>query len=339
MLNFSSNKALYVGIGAGTIAAGAVSYLYYRYLKRDVMPSKWRRVGALDQINLFPVKSCAPLEVSDKDGTWSAEVLGLRYGGVGDRALMLINDQDEMVTARVYPKMVLIKVKLVGESKISITAEGMEPLELDFTKLVREAPGADVHTSVWGAKLDAMLCGEKYDRWFSRYILNKDSGLRLVYYPYQVPVRPTIAQMKREPFLKQEDSGSFGDATSYMLMNLSSVDDLQERVKKPIDPLQFRGNFYLRMDTNEPFAEDKWQWIRIGEEAVFRVVAPCTRCIFPNINVETGERDSNGDPLKTLKSFRMFKNYDSPAMGVHIGLRRIGQIKPNDIIYVEELQP
>lgn len=88
-----------------------------------------------------------------------------------------------------------------------------------------------------------------------------------------------------------------------MLMNLSSVEDLEELVNKPIDPLQFRGNFHLRMDEHVPYAEDSWQWIRIGEDAVFRIVAPCTRCIFPNINVTTGQRDPEGQPLKMLKRY------------------------------------
>lgn len=86
-----------------------------------------------------------------------------------------------------------------------------------------------------------------------------------------------------------------------MLMNLSSIDDLNTRLKRPVDPLQFRGNFELKMDVDEPYAEDHWQWIRIGNEAIFRVVAPCTRCILPNINVRTAERDIDGEPLKTLR--------------------------------------
>lgn len=84
-------------------------------------------------------------------------------------------------------------------------------------------------------------------------------------------------------------------------MNLASVNDLNTRLKNPVDPLQFRGNFHLKMDEDQPYAEDKWSWIRIGDEAIFRIVAPCTRCIFPNINVLTGERDPDGEPLKTLK--------------------------------------
>ena len=84
-------------------------------------------------------------------------------------------------------------------------------------------------------------------------------------------------------------------------MNLSSVEDLNTRLERPVDPLQFRGNFQLKMDIGEAYAEDNWQWIRIGEDTVFRNVAPCLRCIFPNINVMTAERDPDGQPLKKLK--------------------------------------
>lgn len=171
------------------------------------MPLKWRRIGTLAQINIFPVKSCAPLNITTEDEIL-CEILGLRLQGIRDRALMLVNDQNEMITARVYPKMVLIHCKILSENKLLFTVEGMESLELDFGILADEAPGKDIHTSVWGSKLDAMLCGEKYDKWFSRYILNKDSGLHLVYYPYPKPVRSTNARLVKEPFIIQEDSVS-----------------------------------------------------------------------------------------------------------------------------------
>ncbi|XP_023292870.2 mitochondrial amidoxime-reducing component 1 [Lucilia cuprina] len=334
----AANRALYIGLGLGaTMLTGALSYVYYKYLKRDVMPLKWRRVGTLEQINLFPIKSCAPLEVSAEEELL-CEVLGLRYKGIRDRALMLVNDKYEMITARVYPKLVLVFSKLVSETKLILSAEGMEPLELDFATLADEAPGKDIHTSVWGTKLDAMLCGEKYDKWFSRYILGKESGLHLVYYPYPKPVRSVNSRLTKEPFITKEDSGTFGDATSYMLMNLASVEDLNTRLPNSVDPLQFRGNFHLKMDNNKAYAEDKWQWVRIGDEAVFRKVAPCTRCIFPNINVKTGERDPNGNPLKELKSYRLINDNVSPTLGIHLGLRQAGTIKANDVIYVEDVE-
>ncbi|TMW44976.1 hypothetical protein DOY81_009945, partial [Sarcophaga bullata] len=317
----AANRAVYLAIGVGaTMITGALSYLYYKYMKQDVMPLKWRRVGTLQQINLFPIKSCAPLELNPEEELL-CEVLGLRYRGIRDRVLMVVNDNYEMITARVYPRLVLIHTRVIGESKLIITAEGMEPLELDFSTLADEAPCQDIHTSVFGSKVDAMLC---------------DNGLRLVYYPYPKPVRAINSDMAKLPFIQNADTGTFGDATSYMLMNLSSVEDLNTRLERPVDPLQFRGNFNLKMDIGEAYAEDNWQWIRIGEEAVFRNVAPCTRCIFPNINVKTAERDPDGQPLKKLKSYRLIHDKSSPTLGIHMGVRQTGAIKLNDVIYIED---
>ena len=33
--------------------------------------------------------------------------------------------------------------------------------------------------------------------------------------------------------------------------------------------------------------------------------------------------------------YRQFKNYASPALGIHLGVRQPGSIKLNDVIYVE----
>ncbi|TMW44977.1 hypothetical protein DOY81_009946, partial [Sarcophaga bullata] len=334
----AANRALYLGLGvSATMLTGALSYLYYKYLKRDVMPLKWRRVGTLQQINLFPIKSCAPLELNPEEELL-CDVLGLRYRGIRDRVLMLVNDKNEMITARVYPRLVLIHTRVVGESKLVITAEGMEQLELDFSTLNDEAPGQDVHTPVWDTKLDAMLCGEKYDKWFSRFILNKDNGLLLVYYPYPKPVRSTNARLVKQPFILKEDSldseattrdfdfnRHFCDATSYMLMNLSSVEDLNKRLERPVDPLQFRGipfeNGYW-----EAYAEDNWQW-------------PLAPDAYIQINVKTAERDPDGHPLKQLKSYRLINDKVSPTLGIHLGIRQSGAIKANDVIYIEDNCP
>lgn len=102
--------------------------------------------------------------------------------------------------------MVLIHTKLLGETQLQLSYEGMEMLTLDFATISTEGPTKDVHTAVWCAKLDAMLCGEKYDRWFSKAILGKDSGLHLVYFPYPKPVRTINQRMTKEPFISKEDT-------------------------------------------------------------------------------------------------------------------------------------
>ncbi|XP_001361377.2 mitochondrial amidoxime-reducing component 1-like [Drosophila pseudoobscura] len=323
-----------IGVGVGlAVVGGASFFLYRRYLQyRDAMPQKWRRVGTLQRINLFPVKSCAPLNLTP-DLEYDCDVLGLSFEGIRDRTLMVLDESNTMVTARGYPQMLWIKSRKVSANGLIFSAPGMPDLEFDFENL--QSPGQDLHTSVWGAPVDAMICGDRFNKWFSQFILKTETGLKLVHYPYPKAVKIINPRLKHMPYIRQVDSGTFNDATSYMLMNLSSVADLNTRIKNPVDPLQFRGNFELKADVDEPYAEDHWQWVRIGEEAVFRSVAPCTRCILPNINVNTAERDIDGEPLKTLRSFRLF-NYSSPALGIHLGLRQPGKVKANDVVYVED---
>ncbi|XP_036317928.1 mitochondrial amidoxime-reducing component 1-like [Rhagoletis pomonella] len=329
----STKMLVSLGAGIGVTAVSSASYLYYKYWKQDVMPEEWQRVGILEMLEFFPLKSGAPLKMPE-DTELECEVLGLRYESVRDRALMLVDSNNLMLTARGYPKMVLIASKLVTPTKLEINAPGMETLELDFSKLINEAPGIDIHTSVFGAPLDAMLCGEKYDRWFSQYILSQENGVKLVYYPYPKPTKPIDKDLAKEPHIKKYDTGAFADATSYMLMNLSSIEDLNKRLPRPVQPIQFRGGFYLKMDKNEPYAEDSYDWIKIGQQAVFRKVAPCRRCILPNINPETGERDPDNNPLKTLKTYRCFEKNPSPVLGIHLGLREPGKVKRGDVIYI-----
>lgn len=103
---------MYIGLGLGaTMLSGAVTYFIYKYLKRDVMPLKWRRVGTLDQINLFPIKSCAPLELKQEDEVF-CDVLGLRWQGLKDRVLMLVTDKNEMVKMQKFLKIIVKKKKL-----------------------------------------------------------------------------------------------------------------------------------------------------------------------------------------------------------------------------------
>lgn len=60
-----------------------------------------------------------------------------------------------------------------------------------------------------------------------------------------------------------------------MMMNTSSLNDLNSKLDHTVGALQFRPNFMV----NGPsaFAEDNWKWVRIGDNVVFRNVKPCLR--------------------------------------------------------------
>jgi uncharacterized protein YcbX len=62
---------------------------------------------------------------------------------------------------------------------------------------------------------------------------------------------------------------------------------------------RFRANIVL--DGVEPFAEDSWKEIRIGD-VVLRVAKPCARCQVITTDQRTGEQ--HPEPLTALSEFR-----------------------------------
>lgn len=59
------------------------------------------------------------------------------------------------------------------------------------------------------------------------------------------------------------------------------------------------------------------------------------RCIFTNINPETGERHPKQEPLQTLiKTRTILPDNNPPVMGVQMGLRIAGKISIGDAVYI-----
>ena len=64
--------------------------------------------------------------------------------------------------------------------------------------------------------------------------------------------------------------------------------------------MRFRPN--LVVINTEPFEEDFWKFIRIGD-CELQVVKPCSRCVLTTVYPETG-KFSGKEPLRTLATFR-----------------------------------
>ena len=72
--------------------------------------------------------------------------------------------------------------------------------------------------------------------------------------------------------------------------------------------------------------------VRIGD-VDFEVTHPCLRCSVTTIDQQTGERSRDGEPLKTLASFR--QTPDGVAFGVNLIPRSSGKLRLNDRVTVE----
>jgi hypothetical protein len=67
-----------------------------------------------------------------------------------------------------------------------------------------------------------------------------------------------------------------------MIINEASVRDLRGKLPEEsiCTPLQFRPNFVATGNELKPYEEDEWKWVRIGDQAIFQCVKPCTRYDF-----------------------------------------------------------
>jgi uncharacterized protein YcbX len=256
---------------AGVGIATALAY-YYKKRSSNKIPTEWKEVGWLSEIFCFPVKSCGFVK---KDSVDCSDV-GVFDGIMRDRCFMVVRENREFVTGRTYPK--LLKVKPTFENgKMILTAPEMERLTIDVLNM---ESNREVKTEVWGSPIDTVDVGDQAADWFSRYLLNKDFGMRLVYYPSMKSDRKLDVGLTNDPdFIA---AGALHDDANFMLMNEASVDDLNSRLVDPITPLQFRGNFVVK--GAKPFEEDAWDWIRIGE-VIFRVYKPCTRFVIGLLGV------------------------------------------------------
>jgi uncharacterized protein YcbX len=148
---------------------------------------------------------------------------------------------------------------------------------------------------VWSSRIWAKVYENEINQWFADVL---ETNCKLVWMPKE-------SQRKVNYFyaIHKTDTVSFADAYPFQIVGESSLNDLNSKLEKKIPINRFRPN--LVFNNSEPFAEDTWKKIKIGN-TVFHSVKPCSRCVITTIEQETGYSGGK-EPLKTLASFRIPK--------------------------------
>ncbi len=95
---------------------------------------------------------------------------------------------------------------------------------------------------------------------------------------------------------------------------------------------QFRPN--LVVTGTEPYAEDGWQRVRIGD-VTFRVDAPCSRCAMVTVDPARGEKRADREPLKALAVYRRGAR-GKVYFGQNLVAENAGNVGVNDALVVLE---
>lgn len=249
----------------------------------------------LAEIYRYPVKSTRgeSLQVCE------VAPLGLPF----DRAWMVADASGRMVTGRTDPKLVQITA-LVGDDALTLRAPNREILSVPFSSFSQPAPA-----SVWKDDFSAFSGPEQADAWLSDFL---GKPVRLLY----SGSRPN-RRMRSQP----EQALTFADGYPLLMIGQGSLDELNRRIGRELSMQRFRPNLVIA--GAEPFAEDGWKKVRIGD-VVFSIEKPCERCAFTTVDPETGEKSSDQEPLRTLATFR--KTSAGVLFGQNAMARNAGRI-------------
>ncbi len=260
--------------------------------------------ATLTGLHVYPIKSCAGTSV----GSWTADDIGL----VHDRRWMLVDEDDIFLSQRELPKMSLINPEM-KEHHLSIAAPDMPPLEVP-----PEPDGPRTLARVWRDLVEVVPADDEANRWFSEFL---KTPCRLVHLP-----ESSIRRVDPD-YARPEDRVHLADGFPFLLISEESLENLNGRLDEPLPMNRFRPNLVVR--GAEPFAEDGWKSIRIGEMA-FRVAKPCARCAITTVDQTTGAKGK--EPLTTLAKFRDSSN--GVLFGQNLIHEEPGSLRVGDVVEV-----
>lgn len=233
---------------------------------------------SVSEIHVYPVKSLRGI---------SLESSHLGSAGLAlDRQWMVVAPDGRMMTQRSHPQMALVETAIDGDILV-LDSFGMQPHRVPRTK----ASMRRVSSDVWGSGVSGIDLGEETAGWLGQAI---GAPCRLVAFPAADtrPCDPSVSQ--------PGDHTRYADGFPLLITTQASLDDLNGRLEQPVGMQRFRPNVVI--DGSEPYAEDHWSRIVVGEIPL-RVIVSCARCSVPTVDPEAGVL-AGPEPIQTLSGYR-----------------------------------
>ncbi len=266
----------------------------------------------VSQVNIYPIKSCA--------GTSLARSQIDARGFVNDRRWLVVDEDWSFLTQRELARMALIKPD-VDDHCLRLSAPDMPAFELPV-----DQPGERVAVTIWkDSGVGAVDQGDAVAQWFSDYL---KQNVRLVRFADDY-----LRQVSQKYAPRASDQVGFADGYPFLIASEESLADLNTRLETPLPMNRFRPNIVVR-GADEPYAEDTWKAIRIGD-VIFDVVKPCARCAITTTDQQTAKRGK--EPLRTLATYRP-GNGGGPLFGQNAIQRSTGSVATGTPVEVVEYQ-
>jgi MOSC domain-containing protein len=232
----------------------------------------------LSSLIYYPIKACRGFEVE----AWQVESMGLAF----DRRMTVVTPEGMFLTQREYPRLALVMPGLQNDC-LTLSAPNYDSMQL-----TTQTTGTPWPVTIWhGQKVQAIDQGEEAAQWFSGWL---GTAVRLVH------IADGYKRLVNEKYtVSPDDHTGFADGYPILIASEESLQDLNTRLASPVPMNRFRPNIVVQ--GCEPFAEDTWNRIQIGDVKL-AIVKPCARCEVTTIDKVTLERSK--EPLKILGKYR-----------------------------------
>ncbi|MGZ5368694.1 MAG: MOSC domain-containing protein [Aeromicrobium sp.] len=263
----------------------------------------------VESINLYPVKATRAVPVRSAE----VELSGLR----DDRRWAVVDLDGKRLNATHHDALLAVTALPDDDGGLTLTAEGLEPASV---AIPLGGPLIPVNVSRLAEAVDA---GDGAAQWFSNYL---GKSVRLVWQddPARRVMSPNHGGLGGEPL-------SLADTGPLLLTSTASLARLNEWVAGDVEPMameRFRPNVVV--DGDEPFAEDGWRQIHIGD-VPYRFAEHCDRCVVTTIDPDTLRHGK--EPIRTLARHRKWAG--KTWFGVRIVPLSTGAIGAGDAVAVD----
>lgn len=259
------------------------------------------------RLRIHPVKGMRGSDVDRMD----FDEMGPRF----DRRWMVVGADGVFISQRGRPELATVQATVAGRELV-LAAPGAGAVSVPV------APrGGRVGVRVWDAELEVRTVSAEADEWLTAFL---GSPHRLVHIGDD-DHRPT------DPSYAKGHRVGFADGYPALMVTDGSVAELGKRVGRPIPADRFRPNMVISGD--QPHEEDHWRRFTIGSLR-FSGVKLCARCKVTTTDQESGERDPDREPLRTLARYRHLK--DKVYFGVNVVHHGTGSVRTGDSVEVIE---
>lgn len=273
--------------------------------------------GVISQMFIYPIKSCAGIEISESPLC--------ETGLLHDREWMIVDQEGQFLTQRQIPHMVWITPRLTAEA-LYLSAPDHKEVRVAFDYV-----GTPKQVTVWRDTLEGNDMGDEVAAWLNTFLAVPGKQFRLIRFSSRAS---RISAKEWTGDLTAPNM--FSDGFALLVVTQRALEGLNERLTaegaEPVDMLRFRPNLVL--EGLDAHAEDELSHLLLHTAAGkidLSLVKPCGRCPIPNIDPYTAA--SSPEVMETLAAYRRLdRMHDAICFGMNAIVRsgagqilRIGQ--------------